>query len=255
MPSEAYVHTVMQTVQIETAKQTVLLTEIRDLLRAQQSATHPPIDERLIDACNTLAIDNIISAGRARELSGQPIMEQRAWFRAHKEEIESESDRETVAILRVRPSAGEPSGGEQAGLRSGSEDGNRASGEPRDNGRASQALGSEGLLRSSTDQARRGVTASASPPPIDTAQGREAGETLADVLRQAMEAHNWKSAPHEMKLRGDDVRIASAVARARDRQTVAMLRREVESETNGDCRAALLWAADRIESGAVDEGD
>lgn len=102
-----------------------LLMEIRDLLRAERAnlTPEPTAEERLIDVCNTLAIDNIISAGRARELSGQPIMEQRAWFRAHKEEINSESDREAAAILRVRSLARESEDGQQARLRVGAEDG------------------------------------------------------------------------------------------------------------------------------------
>lgn len=244
------------------------VNEIRDLLRTERAnpTPEPTAEERLIDVCNTLAIDNIISAGRARELSGQPIMEQRAWFRAHKEEINSESDREAAAILRVRSLARESEGGQQARLRVGAEDGGRTAVESRDDDGAAQATGGEGLLRPSADPSERGIAEAAKAggqsgagprsggQQRPRAEGAEQRQTVyaspANALRVEMRHHGLRPsgiAPDVLDS------IAAAVAHVRDRQTVAWLRREAAHRIYAQMRGVLEWAADRIEAGVVDD--
>lgn len=92
----------------------------------------------------------------------------------------------------------------------------------------------------------------ATPAPIDTAQGREAELTLADVLCFQLTRFgygNMMYGPHARE-------IASAVARARDRQVAEWLR-QCRHESSSPMRAHEIDAnvrllADRIEAGAVD---
>lgn len=89
----------------------------------------------------------------------------------------------------------------------------------------------------------------ATPPPIDTGQGREAGGTLVAVLRDALVSHYWcvdEASAQELTM------IASAVARARDRQVAKWLRGFAAEHTNPISAKTARYVADRIEAGAVD---
>ena len=100
---------------------------------------------RLFGALQILAEDGIISNGRARELAGMTIYEQRAHLRRALtgDRKDESSDRTRSEILHIRAPAGAPASGVQAVPRPGAPDGGGSASRAGADGQPSEAARSE----------------------------------------------------------------------------------------------------------------